>query len=575
MLAIKISNLFTDAFLNRSKEQFMSYFDIDMLNKYYLAKAFDNYTLFPFTKCDCRILHESGELLELLFCFDYVNGSHEEVVFQCCIQTSNEDKPIIIGLKIINTFCMLKTNGADFPIKNFDGEIKRINDNMGMGTTFLTEYELLVQKQSETKENIKPGYCQRLLSKSIRYRMSGPDIESAIILSNIVSKKLIWFSQNTVGKDSLETLNNINYGFKKLFRHKTYNEFKDENKDYFPVKELSFENVSANFDVFTYEYNQTFNPVEIRCSEIAHMYSALFTLSGLGKKQFVLILPFHYMNYLELGDAYYLIDVNHIVEMKSDRIYGVYDEINGCATAIHYFHQDGYSNMPEEELSSVINTITENLKNFKFKHDFKQRNILYDRYDFRTDPGKSYEENAFDNLQKLYDGAKSIPDSPFTSAKYIGQFIVVGYPQSYIKFGMNHEEVIKFSQFITSEDNLINWVKVNVKEDTLFSHSVQIMTSDQVIAHRIGRVYDKAVLIYTLKKLKGWINNGLIVFTDKNAYIMEDRGKYFDVSTMKYEKACEGELIIAFNEDKHYSLWHQKEKLENIKSIDNTEENDL
>ena len=46
--------------------------------------------------------------------------------------------------------------------------------------------------------------------------------------------------------------------------------------------------------------------------------------------------------------------------------------------------------------------------------------------------------------------------------------------------------------------------------------------------------------------------------------MMEDDGKYFDVSKLEYVEKLEGNMIISFNENVHYSLWYQKEKLQRI-----------
>lgn len=532
------------SFLNRDKEEFMKNFDIDVISKFYVEKLFKNYSYYSIVECSYQVMSEN--IVE--YYLTYGNGKKEILQFQIEIEKNKINESVIAEAKILNVY------------KAFNFHKKELSQNQLQEILSYEKgsicFDNLIQLAKKCRDPLSSRIYERALHKSIRYRLTHPEIENAIILSTMMSNRAIALAKKVNNENPLIMLERINTVFDSVFVHKSYKEIRNKDKSTFPARELSLEPVVANIDELLFQYEmQGGKRIDIKCSEIALFYAAIFRLTGIPlEKSIMLLLPFHYMNYLEIGDKFYIIDVNHIVEMDSTRIYGGYDTLSGCATAEYYIDQFGNTNMPETLYESVLYKMQKQLPTMQLLYQPQFRDIFPTEEVFDMEQGLIQQ----DIINKFFELSSKYPLSSYTWAKYCYHTIFVTYPQTYISYSLDKKECQEFADGIKTKEELFAWMQNSLAERSIYSAKDQIMTADQVLQYLCGGKFDRAIFMYTILVLGRLIEKGNIIFTYENAYVqftVDGNSYLYDAASLTPVNSTEGKRLLELNETSAICEW--------------------
>lgn len=546
------------SFLNRDVEGFMKNFDIDVISKYYVEKLFENYTFYRIIECSYEVISTNvTEVINTIvhYSLSYENDKKEILQFQIEIEKTKNDDYVIAEAKILNIYKAFKSNKEDLSKDQIEGILSYNETDIC--------FDDMIELAKKSKDPLPPKTYERALHKSIRYRLTHPEIENAIILSTIMSKRSIALAKKIKDEEQLTTLKKLNAIFDCVFVHKSYKEIRNQDKSIFPVRELSLEPVSANIDELLFQYEmQNGERIDIKCSEIAPFYAAIFRLVGIPlERSVMLLLPFHYMNYIEIDDKFYIVDVNHIVEMDPERIYGGYDTLSGCATAEYYIDQFGNTNMQKKLYESVLYKMHKQLLAMQLLHEPKFKDLL------PVEEALNLEQNLDLNdefktqhyiVNKIFELSSKYPLSPYTWAKYCYHTIFVTYPQTYISYSLDIKKCKEFASMIKTKEQLFDWMLRTLKEQSIYSAKDQIMTADQVLQYECGGRFDRAIFIYTILALSKVIEEGNVIFTNENAYVqfVIDKNSYlYDATSLTQVKCIDEKILLQFNEINALCEW--------------------
>lgn len=538
----------------RNTDLFLSYFDISVVEIYYLKNFFLNYTKDSVKRCNYQLNNITASSFELIIEIIYKLNYTEKIKF---INTYSIDKILKITKTVYE--CVTGHINVYTSTKQKSKILYNLNNiDTGKVEYSLSNYNCLMEIQSKTKEPKYDSCFSRALSGSIRYRVSNPIIDCAIVLSNILSprlQRLIFFQSYSNKFDILKSANQ-NFGI--MFKHKSYDNYYKVKKN-FPFRELSLEPAHNNFDELLFLFLKGANrPIDIMCSEISPLYAAWFFLSDLTEKQqFVISLPFHYMNYVKIFNSNYLIDVNTITCINNKRVYKSYNKMTGINTSQYYINQNGYTNIEYNDYINWKNYSKEHLKCFNFDCNYKPWDVVSIKDSKKLPTIFSKNKSQKELVKQVYNNAYILPQSSNTWAKYVHQSIIVGYPQCYIQQGLNDSRLFNYAKIITSENNLL--IEINkLKDDSIFCLPYQIMTIRQILDYRIGFQKEKMLLYYCVIKHNNWIKNGYVVITSTNSYVCykskDDSIKI--MSTHGNNNKITGDIYIIWNDKEHYSLWN-------------------
>lgn len=546
------------AFLNCDKDGFIKNFDIDVVTKFYVEKLFDNFTFYRVIECFYKIVEidiSKGMECRVEYLLLYENDKKEILQFQMEIEETENSGFIIAEIKILNVYKAFNLQKERLPTE-------KIQELLAYGRADIP-FEELAKLAKGLKDPLPPQIYERVLNKSIRYRLTHPEIENAVILSMIMSKRGIALAKRVSDKDKLKELKKLNTLLDNVFIHKTYKEIRNQDKKNFPARELSLEPVVADIDELLFQYeSQGMERMDIKCSEIAPLYAAIFQLSGYPvEKSIMLLLPFHYMNYIEIDDKFYIVDVNHIVEMDSGRIYGGYDTLSGCVTAEYYIDQFGNTNMPQEIYKAILYKMQKRLPTMQLLYKPQVKNLFPAEEaahfgDYLQLNGETEIHRCI--INKIFELSKEYPFSVYTWAKYCYRTIFVTYPQVYISYSLARKECVDFAELIKSKEELFNWMHGFLKQQSIYSGEDRIMTADQVLRYQCGGSFDRAIFIYTILKLSKVIKEGTVIFTYSDAYVhfSIDKSSYLYDAVSLTEVSCIGKkILLQFNELEAFSEW--------------------
>ncbi len=125
--------------------------------------------------------------------------------------------------------------------------------------------------------------------------------------------------------------------------------------------------------------------------------------------------------------------------------------------------------------------------------------------------------------------------------KYAYQSLYVKKPELYLRASLRAPKAKELAGRLDSADDIINWIKTNVTQGSIFEDEERIMVADQVIVFKTGGIKDQAVLAFTLLKLKGY--QPVITITTESAYIEYD-GRIYDACTWDTVDSVQGTVTL-------------------------------
>lgn len=555
----RIGAILARAIQNQDKQAFMKYFSLSVVDEFYLETFFENYTDSPVRACHYRTRLINKSQFWILLEITYENGERERVQFINTYDSNESIRITKVKFRCVSGHVEITTSKR--LIESIRSELVKTARAGIEGS--LSDYQWLMDIQRNTREPDHQKQYARALSGSIRYRMSNPVIDCAIILANILSPRMRAVFYKYRENNLWSTLKKANQIFQTMFVHKSYDHVsKDPRK--FPFRELSLEPAHNNFDEWVQRYlDNGMQPSSIMCSEIAPLYTAWLSLAGIPEeKQFLISLPFHYMCYVCVNGRDYLIDVNTITCINQKKVYGSYNRMTGVMTPQYYVDQSGHTNMEFNTYEEWMNRLRSRLQCFRFESMYIPWDTVQTGIDLPSVCSKTSDsvgQKAL--LSEIYQKAREQPESSYTWAKYVHQTMITGYPQCYIQHGLSDQMFKEFASSMQSEEQLMDAVRT-LKDGSLFALPYQLMTIRQILQYGMGHENEKMLLYYCVMRQKYWIRKGYLTITTQGAYVLY-RNLVDKIQIQNLHGSCSeiyGDIYIAWNEEEHYSKWDGQDR---------------
>ncbi|BCJ94846.1 hypothetical protein acsn021_24150 [Anaerocolumna cellulosilytica] len=556
-------------------ESFMQWFRVDPYEEYYVKRWFSGYTVKVVNPKDCVMqslqINEHSDCLYdvlLLIALHYEKYDTEIAIFQYKVKYNSE----LENISIIDSYISLKNENQFYnPLVNKRNVNGNIETNKKLLFSSIQENSIKWWKDEEiidlcknSRETIKANLYTRSITKSVRFRNTHPEIDCAAILSDMMSYRsaaLAYFFKS----GSIEELIMNVHEFAKINMKLRTSEVGNQTGYTYTVQELSLL-PQHNIDEL-YALKKEKLPVEASCVEITNFYINMLRLGGMKSENiFVTIQPFHYLTYFKIGNSYYIENTNEIMRMSPKRLYGDTD-VSRIVSPIYYLDASGQTNIPKEVLSNLYKKYEEGIPIFKLPEASSKQNILPFEADKDINVNNCVTPMELHKRFKKYVFEMSMkhPDSPFTWAIYSYQTLMVKKPQVYILSSLKSQEVKMLSSKLNTLEVILDWIRGNIKEGSIFLEEERIMTADQTIRHKKGSPKDKAMLLSVLSYFNCISEESEVIVTDIGAYaVLYKNSKYniFDCNTLTQVNEIEGSVIVAFSRENNWNVWESASEYE-------------
>ncbi len=556
-----MNNRLEEAFILGDIEGFMKWFKLDTVSDYYMRRWFTGYGIKVESPSNCIISVNSFEnklednfSCELIVKLTYSNHCSEVVRFNLLVKSGNEDLPVkIIEAKV----SLIHPEWQDVPKNKITSDEKLIRDKIfsEKKESYLKkkwwELKELIDISCQSTDYLRASLYARAIPKTVRFRNTHPEIDSAAILSDMMSyraARLAFLWRNDDLPTQLKKM--VDFGQEVLIP-KSYDDIRGDHTSFFPARELSL--------LPLYNFDESFAIIEmngkadVSCAEISSFYASLLRLGGINPQDlFVVIQPFHYLTIFKLPKGYYIISLNEVMPMKVDRLYGD-TEVNRVVTPTFFIDGLGQTNMASEVFQKTCDFFKNGIPIFKMPTALEKVNVLpidIDHFPTSKDYDTPERLNYF-LIKYVFEMSKKYPESPFTWAKYSYQTLMVSQPQVYIIWSLKSMEIQQFSKEYNSIEEIISWIKENVNIQSIFEEYHRIMTADQILRWKRGNDKDKALFLYSLVKSADIVQKGGVIITTKGSYTLLCYGEGYDIidsKTLNVVPNIIGEILISFDE---------------------------
>jgi hypothetical protein len=537
-------------------ERFMKWFRLTAVSDYYLRRWFNGYAVKKAQPVGCRFKIENlklpaGALIqcEIIFDLDYSGYDPETAIFNVDIQ--KEDIPTALFI----TSCTVNMK----PGRWFDEPVSAIpiviapqpDDREAINPKWWEKNELSEIAYSST-DHLKESLYARAVPKSVRYRGSHPEIDSAAYLSDLMTLRLCKLAFALKSDDIIAMAKGLHLYGQKALTPKTYNHAEQGNQSDLPVRELSLRPLLNVDEIFAGK--KAHKPAAASCVEIASFYASMLRLGGIEPlKVFIVIQPFHYLTLFKLTHGFYIMSFNEVLPMGPGRLYGDTD-VTRIVSPVYFLDDKGQTNMPGDVLSSIRCFLQEGVPVFSGPTPAEKTGTI----PIEAEPNQRVRDfntphELHNALRKhIFEMSRRYPASPFTWGKYSYQTLLVNQPQAYVTWSMKASETREFAKHIDSLEALFTWIQNNLKKGSIFQEPDRVMTADQVLRHRRGTPKDRALFAFVIAKLINAIRSGGIVLTIEASYVISHDGVHnkciYDAQTWRTVSRINGGLILAFDD---------------------------
>ena len=549
-----------DAFEHGNAEAFVKEFQLDTVSEYYINRWFNGYAVKVETPKNVTLdILNLNPITENVFwchtrlCMMYEKSYDEEIDFDWKVVWEDEND----RLRITET--VMELNQPVWRNKSKEIDLVRLKKNLeGIKDKRILNrinWEEVGESQTDFGEKkIPASIFSRAVAKSVRYRNTHPQIDSAAILADMMSLRMARFAYEIKDLDEISKLETINSYAQKYFKTKTYDEFKDEGSAEYSPKELSL--------LPLYSIDETFNEskkqdvTEVSCVDLASFYVGLLRLCSVDAwRVFVVIQPFHYLTVFEHEDKYFVISSNEVYPMNPKRLYGD-TEVVRIVSPSYYIDKNGEATVSEEEFSNIEKIFKNGIPTFQLP-TYKK-----DCSEWPTDMEEVLQIHKYTSAEAYHEAIvefvkekdRVYENSIYTWGLYAYQLLTVSKPQAYLIWSLHSQDAIKFSKKVESLDMLLEWMMEHLDKDSIFNEKERIMTADQVIRNKKGGSKDRGVLFYTIFKLLYPTKTGGVLLTENDlCYVeVEEEGQRFvyDMVTGKTTELKNTLIRLYFNEKK-------------------------
>lgn len=549
------------AFKHGNAEAFVKEFQLDTVSEYYINRWFNGYAVNVEKPKEVTIdILDINPVTNHVFwchtklCLTYEKSFHEEIAFDWKV-IWKEDSTLCISETVIELKQPVwKPTSQKIDITKLKRNLEKINDSTI--SNIINWAETPADRVDLSKKKIPASIFSRAVAKSVRYRNTHPQIDSAAILADMMSLRMVRFAYEIKDLDVIEMLGTINSYAQKYFKTKTYDEFKEDGTPEYSPRELSLlplYSIDETFDV-----SKKKETTEVSCVDLASFYAGLLRLGGVeSQKVFVVIQPFHYLTVLEHKKQYFIASSNEVYPMNPKRLYGD-TEVVRIVSPSYYIDKNGEATVSEKEYRNIKALFKNGIPIFSLP-EYKK-----DCSEWPTEMDEILQIQNYSSPEAYHQAIvgfvrgkdKEYPNSIYTWALYAYQTLVVLKPQAYLIWSIHSQEAVKFSKKMKNIDMLWEWMKENLDEGSIFEEEERIMTADQVLRNKKGRSKDRGVLFYTIVKLLYPDKTGGILLTDKNeCYVKVEEGEkrsVYDMNTGEIRELSDITIRLYFSDKKVY-----------------------
>ncbi|MBI5417669.1 alpha/beta fold hydrolase [Candidatus Poribacteria bacterium] len=164
--------------------------------------------------------------------------------------------------------------------------------------------------------------------------------------------------------------------------------------------------------------------------------------------------------------------------------------------------------------------------------------------------------------KEVFKRSMEFPISQYTYAKYAFQSLLVKNPEVYALAAKNNYYVKKLVSELKTKENIINWMKNNLKLESIFNDDLRIMQPDEVIVYKQGNGLDQALLLWSFMDtlhIKAWV-----IMTEKESYLVYEKDSLFFIRMKNFETFSNlknEKIVLIFNDSESYFSWLDVNKL--------------
>lgn len=164
-------------------------------------------------------------------------------------------------------------------------------------------------------------------------------------------------------------------------------------------------------------------------------------------------------------------------------------------------------------------------------------------------------ELAHQIRREVFHRSAAAPGSVYTLACYAHQTLLVDRPEAYGLASLMSPAARALARRCGSPDAVLQWMRRNLADRSIFAEPDRLMLPDQVIKFRRGRALDRALLIFATTRFMGM--NARVIQTTRGVYVLVHhlgRTGLIDADRMRWANSAEGVLALAFDAERTFGL---------------------
>lgn len=367
---------------------------------------------------------------------------------------------------------------------------------------------------NQVKGSLDPessGFYARAVSRNIRFREAHPILESAAVLSNMMSLRLCKYIFNLFDHDNYKLLVNVYNAFKNSFQVKLIRDDRDNTWN-------------SKYVAPWYGFDELFNMRDENgiiygsCNSYMTFMTSLLRLGGYDDKNLFQMRLGNQDIVLIKGKEDYLLTSDGLESINENTSYYKKD-VDKVFNDQWYFTNNGDLNIDDDEADSICKSIEEKIPFLNF-HPINRHNVKNERLGLSVpslDEFYSTDELCRYLKKKVICLSKKNPYSVYTWAKYAYQTIYVTKPEAYASWSVQNGMTRNFLDVIETEKELVEYI-LKLKDTSVFLEDDRIMTADQVIRHGKAGGKDRALFMFAWYRFKK-CHSGAVFLTDKGNYV--------------------------------------------------------
>ncbi len=387
----------------------------------------------------------------------------------------------------------------------------------------------------------------RAVPRTVRFREAHPQIESAAILSDLMSLQVSELTAQVFDPDALQLMANLYQASQNRITMRVTRP--DRGNTWYSKLHAPW----FNFDELLAQRGDQ-NLVVGNCPSIMSFYFAVLRLGGYGPYDiFQLRLYNHDVLVARIGADVFLLCPDRVLELTPRMLYYT-TTITKVFTDQYYWTSLGSTNMGEMVRNGFLELLKEKLPRFEFKHPTTEGNLSSEAYQEPPFPSLriSRDPSRVNALIKKHvmQCSNRYPYSPFTWAKYAHQTLFVTKPETYATCSLQGPLTRATVRQYSTQREFFQAVQ-GFEFESIFCENDRLMTADQVIRYKTGDIRARALLLFSFIILKQEAEVGFVLFTDQSAYCIVADGKkwrVWDAARCGAVSSPEGKLILAFDD---------------------------